>query len=64
MLYSLGESVGCSFLETKIGREYIPVFKAIRVQHILNDAVSVKTLELNAIIPEGEAIMSECQIRK
>lgn len=49
-----GESNGCSFLETESGRQFIPVFKAIRLQHILNDVVSVKTLEADGIIPESE----------
>ena len=55
----------CYFLETDRGHKYEPVFKAIRIQHILNDVVSVKTLEADGIIPEGElsgqfVVLSPC----
>ena len=52
--YCAGDINKCHFLETERGCQYEPVFKAIRVQHILNDVVSVKTLEADGIIPESE----------
>lgn len=41
------------FLECEQGQQYAAVFKAVRVQHILNDVVSVKTVEADRIIPES-----------
>ena len=41
-------------LETEVGQPYMAVFRAIRLQHILNEVVSTGTLEADRIIPECE----------
>ena len=46
---------GSFFLETEVGQHYVEVFKAIRLQHILNEVVSTGTLEVDRIIPESES---------
>ena len=49
------EDENCTyFLETERGEPYIEVFRAIRIQHILNDIVSVQTLESDKIVPKSE----------
>ncbi len=47
---SAGE--GLTFLETEDGLPFVGVFGAIRLQHILNDFTSVKTLESDKIVPD------------
>lgn len=48
------EDENCTyFLETERGEPYIEVFRAIRIQHILNDIVSVQTLESDKIVPKS-----------
>jgi len=44
---------GSFFLETEVGQRYVEVFRAIRLQHILNEVVSTGTLEVDRIIPES-----------
>jgi len=46
---------GSFFLETEVGQRYVEVFRAIRLQHILNEVVSTGTLEVDRIIPESES---------
>ena len=45
---------GSFLLETEVGQPYMAVFRAIRLQHILNEVVSTGTLETDGIIPECE----------
>ena len=53
-LFLLGSSHnGVSFLECEVGEPYVSVFRGVRLQHILNDVVSVRTIEADKIIPEG-----------
>ena len=52
----VGTVNGCSFLETENGQPYSCVFNAIRIQHILNDLMSVKTLEADGIIAKSETV--------
>ena len=51
----IGNEDDTCFLETERGEPYVEVFRAIRVQHILNDVVSVHTLETDMIIPKSES---------
>lgn len=46
-------------METENGKQFIPIFKAVRLQHIMNDVVSVRTLEADGIIPESKAVHTE-----
>ncbi len=45
---------GRCFLECPGRGEWGRVFRGVRVQHILNDVVSVRTIEGDKIIPDGE----------
>ena len=45
---------GSYFLDTEDGKEYVELFKSIRLKHILNDQPSVTTIEEDSIIPQGE----------
>ena len=55
-MYVGNEDENCKyFLETERGQPYVQVFRAIRIPHILNDVVSVHTLESDRIIPESES---------
>lgn len=42
-------------METENGRQFSPIFKAVRLQHIMNDVVSVRTLEADGIVPASKA---------
>ena len=54
-LFLLGSTHnGVSFLECEVGEPYVSVFRGVRLQHILNDVVSVRTIEADKIIPEGQ----------
>ena len=53
--YCLGDHHQRSLLETENGRQFSPIFKAVRLQHIMNDVVSVRTLEADGIIPASKA---------
>ena len=52
--YCLGDHHQRSLLETENGRQFSPIFKAVRLQHIMNDVVSVRTLEADGIIPPSK----------
>lgn len=56
LAYCVGDTHQCSFLETENGRQFSPIFKAVRLQHIMNDVVSVRTLEADGIIPASKAL--------
>ena len=45
---------GGSFLEREAGLPYVEVFRAIRLQHILNDITSIESIEADRIIPQSE----------
>lgn len=45
---------GLCFLECSEGWEWQKVFRGVRLQHILNDVVSVRTVEADMIIPQCE----------
>lgn len=44
---------GSFFLSKAHSDEYIRVFKAVRIQHILNDKPSLVTIEADKIIPDS-----------
>jgi BTB/POZ domain-containing protein 13 len=39
------------FLKTEEGQQYCPVFRALRLQHIMNDIASIRLLEADRIVP-------------
>ena len=41
------------FLKSEEGQQYCPVFRALRLQHIMNDIASIRLLEADHIIPHG-----------
>ena len=42
------------FLESPRGEKYLPVFAALRLQHVINDLPSAKILEEDRIIPQSK----------
>ena len=44
---------GGYFLESEEGKPYMEVFREIRLQHILNDPISIEALETDRVIPES-----------
>ena len=45
------------FLSRMGSEDFGKVFKAVRLQHILNDKPSLSTIEADKIIPEGENLV-------
>ena len=52
-----GKNSSC-FLEEEGNEDHIRVFKAVRLQHILNDKPSLSTIEADKIIPESKFLLS------
>lgn len=50
----LGQKEGMCFLCQEENEEYAKVFKAIRLQHIMNDKPSLSTIETDRIIPDSK----------
>ncbi|XP_045727428.1 germ cell-less protein-like 1 [Mirounga angustirostris] len=48
---SRGESEGTPFLETKQGRDFVPVFQQLRLAYIICDLPSVRIIDQDALIP-------------
>ena len=46
------------FLESDEGKAFIPVFRAIRLHHVINDTRSIQLLDTDNIIPQGTCIMN------
>ena len=46
------------FLETEAGAPYVPVFRAVRYRHILNDHSSVGNVEGDRIVPTSEYLLA------
>lgn len=48
------------FLSEEDSEDYVKVFKAVRLQHILNDKPSLSTIEADKIIPESKLRSVHC----
>jgi hypothetical protein len=55
-----GKNRSC-FLEEEGTEEHIKVFRAVRLQHILNDKPSLSTIEMDKIIPESKFLICGLQ---
>ena len=53
LLFIVGEQTDDDYLNTSDGREYVPVFKHIRLFHILTDAGSILVINTDRIIARG-----------
>ena len=48
------ECPGLCYLETDEGRQYVPVFLAVRWHHVVNDLTSLRMIENEKILPHSE----------
>ena len=49
---SRASDVNC-FLDTDEGKVFVPAFRAIRLHHVVNDLRSIRLLDTDRIIPQG-----------
>lgn len=48
------EESNITFLETKQGYLFVPVFMNLRMQYIISDLASARIIERDALIPSGK----------
>ena len=53
LVHVTGEQTDTDYLDTDDGLEYVPVFKHIRLIHILTDSGSILVINTDRIIPRG-----------
>jgi len=56
----VGEQTDSDYLDTDDGKEYVPVFKHIRLIHIVTDSGSILVINTDRIIPKGQFFLACC----
>lgn len=60
LLSNTGEQTETDYLDTDDGNDFVPVFKHIRLIHILTDSGSISVINTDRIIPRGAYLSQQC----